>query len=103
MDITRARDVNQRLTRAFFLHEGIIEGDWPEVSDITADEARSCGEAVRRAEDEEAKAAGGRRSVSMVIEAHRAPLYLAYAIAGRVDADTRRLRARASAESCGNG
>lgn len=89
MNIERARDVNRRLTQAYFVYQGITDGPWPDVSDITAAEARACGEVVKAAEEAEHAALppGAPRTMSLVIEAHRAPLYLAYAIAAKVQAD----------------
>jgi hypothetical protein len=85
--LSRARDVNRRLVEAYFIHEGMYTEShpWPDVSDITADEARAAGDLVTAGDV--AEQGPCLRTVTMVIEAHRAPLYLAYAIAARVRAD----------------
>lgn len=91
--VARARDVNNRLVTAYFLHHHITISEWPNMEDITAAEARACGAIVTAAEAVEHTT--GSRTITAVIDPRQAPLYLAHAILESV----RNTRAAAHAAS----
>lgn len=85
LEIARARDVNARLVQAYMIRNNIAPSVWPNMDDVTALEAETCGRIVSAADAAEhhKRPPGSSRLIHCIVEPTRAAQYLAWALLGK--------------------